>query len=145
MHIQKKKKREKERTYQNPTHAYYLALLPNLSTSQNMMYLHTSRTCHKISPKINQLKTKSHEALSFIADNCFYHLIKPVQKNSVTKVQLWPISLGSHQIFDAKAQVLTITGPWQIKSSIQGYSRNYCNYFFNIFSFAPKYHQTSKT
>lgn len=70
--------------YQNPTQAYYLALLSNMPSTEVCLktlhiYIHQEYVINN--PRMNQLKTKSHKALSFTAGNCLYHLmIKSVQK-----------------------------------------------------------------
>lgn len=75
MHIKKTEgKKERNHMYQNPTHTCYLVLLSNLSISQNIMYLHTSRMCHKLVQEWNQLKTKTVITLSFTPGNYFLSL-----------------------------------------------------------------------
>lgn len=66
MHIEQEEEEEEEEEkdmYQNPTYVYHSVLLSHTSISQNIIYLHTSRMS-QISPRTNQLKTKTFIKLS---------------------------------------------------------------------------------
>lgn len=113
----------KKYRYQNPTFIiYYLVLLSN-AFSQNIIYLHTSRMCHKLAQEewINWKLKQSQSSTSHLVIALITWWLNQSRKfHNTSPTAIYLLRFPSN--FYEKAQIHKVTVTGQIKSSTQAYS-----------------------